>query len=224
MKRIGTICLWAASLLCSLAAGAQEKKTTSGALPPDVYYLMPSFGKGMVFFTGQAPAQGDLNICALDNTLRFLDESGKELSASNDDNVVRVQIDTAVFLHYGNVYYRIYPVSDAVGLAVKRHVVIETDVKTGAYGMTSRTSSIREYSSVYTDGVAYKLENNKEYPYSVTETLFLFKGNDIIVFNKKNLRKLFPDRKADIDAYFKSGGSLPKKVPEALAFLSGWAE
>ncbi len=224
MKRIGTICLWAASLLCSFAAGAQEKKTTSGALPPEVYYLMPSFGKGMVFFSGQAPAQGDLNICALDNTLRFLDESGKELSAANDDNVVRVQIDTVVFLHQGTFYYRIYPVSDAVGIAVKRDVVIETDAKTGAYGMVSRTSSIREYSSVYTDGVAYKLEGNKEYPYSVTETLFLYKGNDIMVYSRKNLRKLFPSRKADIDAYFKSGGSLPRKLPEALAFLSGWAE
>ena len=223
MKRIGVLCLWAACLLCHLAAGAQEKKT-SGSFPPEVYYLLPSFGQGMVFFSGQAPAQGKLNICAVDNTLRFLDESGKELSAANDDNVVRVQIDTAVFLHHGSVYYRIYPVSDGVGLAVKRSVIIETDAKEGAYGTVSRTSSIREYSTVYNDGVAYKLDGNKEYPYSVSETLFLFRGNDVILFTKKNLRKLFPDRKADIDAYFKSGGSLPRQTSDALDFLARWAE
>ena len=212
------------SMLAALAAGAQEKKTSFGQVPPDVYYLMPSFGKGMVFFSGQAPAQGDLNICAVDNSLRFKDKDGKELMASGDAEIVRVQIDSVVFFRDGGVFYRIYPVTDEYGLALKRDVVIETDAKVGAYGMVSRTSSIREYSTVYTDGVAYKLDSNKEYPYSVTETLFLFHGNDIIPFTKKNVRKLFPDRKADIDAFFKSGGSIPKKLPEALAFLARWAE
>lgn len=216
--------LCAALLLATLAAGAQEKKTSFGQVPPDVYYLMPSFGQGVVYFYGQAPAQGELNICAMDNTLRFKDKDGTELAASNDGNVVKVQIDTVVFLRDNGIYYRMYPVTAEVGIALKRSVVVETDAKTGAYGMVSRTSSIREQSTFYTDGVAYKLDNNKEYPYSVTETLFLYKGNDVIAFSKKSLRKLFPGRKAEIDAYFKSGGSIPKTLPDALAFLSGWAE
>lgn len=220
MKRL----LCAACLLGTLvAAGAQETKTKSGAVPPEVYYLMPSFGKGMVFFSGQAPAQGELNICAVDNTLRFKDKDGTELAASNDDNVVKVRIDTVFFIRDRGVYYRMYPVTSEMGIALKRNVLIETDAKVGAYGMVSRTSSIREHSTLYSDGVAYKIDSDKEYPYSVTETLFLYNGNDVIVFSKKNLRKHFPDRKADIDAYFKSGGSIPKDVPDALAFLARWA-
>ena len=34
---------------------------------------------------------------------------------------------------------------------------------------------------------------------------------------------LFPDRKAEIDAYFKEGGTLPDKVDEALGLLRHWA-
>ena len=218
MKRI----LFAMCLLGSLvAAGGQEKKT--GKIPPEVYYLMPSFGKGMVYISGQAPAQGELNICALDNTLRFKDENGKELAASGDEKIVKVQIDTVGFLRYNDVFYWMYPVTFDVGIAVRRKVLIETDAKVGADGMVSRTSSIQEYSTLYTEGMTYNLDNNKEYPYSVTETLYLYRGNDVLALSKKNLRKLFPDRKADIDAFFKSGGSLPKKLPEALEFLSRWA-
>ena len=217
--------LCALCLSGTLVAGAQEmKESGTGPVPPEVYYLMPSFGKGMVFFSGQAPAQGELNICAVDNTLRFKDKNGAELAASNDDNVVKVQIDTVIFLRDNGVYYRMFPVTPEMGVALKRNVVIETDAKVGAYGMVSRTSSIRENSTLYTDGGAYKIESNKEYPYSVTETLFLYKGNDVIVFSKKNVRKLFPDRKAEIDGFFKSGGSIPKELPEALAFLARWAE
>lgn len=207
-----------------VAAGAQEAKTKSGAIPPEVYYLMPSFGQGMVFFSGQAPAQGMLNICAVDNTLRFKDRDGKELAASNDDNVVKVQIDTVLFIRDDGVYYRMYPVSPDMGIALKRDVVIESDARTGAYGMVSRTSAIRENSTYYADGVAYNLDNDKEYPYRVSETLFLYRGNDVIVFSRKNLRKLFPARKNDIDTFFKSGGSIPQELPDALAFLARWAE
>ncbi|MBR6883024.1 MAG: hypothetical protein IKN06_08675 [Bacteroidales bacterium] len=218
MKKI----LFAACLLGSLvAAGAQEKK--SGSMPPEDYYLMPSFGKGMVYFSGQAPAQGELNICAVDNTLRFKDENGKELVATNEETVVKVQIDTVVFLRYHDVYYRMYPVTGDVGVALRRNVLIETDAKTGAYGGVSRTSSIREYGTLYTEGMAYKLDGSKEYPYSVNEVLYLYKGNKVLLLSKKNLRKLFPDRKAEIDAFFKSGGSMPRTLSEAMDFLSRWA-
>lgn len=214
--------LIALCLLACLPAVAQENR--HGGIPDEVYYLLPSFGQGTVYFTGQAPAKGLLNICALDQSLRFLDKEGKELEAAEADNVIKVLIDTAVFLHYQDAFYRMYPLNQALGVAVLRDVQIVKEAKQAGYGTTSETSSAREYNQIYSDGVSYNLGSDKPTPYKLSETLFLYKGDDILTLNKRNLRKLFPEHKEEIDAWFKAGHALPDTVAEALETLSAWAQ
>ena len=93
------------------------------------------------------------------------------------------------------------------------------DVKTGAYGTTSRTSSIREVGSLQADGMMYTLKSSKSYPYNVTESCFLYQSGDVTPITKRSLRKRFPDRKSDLDAWLKSH-SLPKTLDDTRAFLS----
>lgn len=209
-------------LLFPAPGALAQKSGSSKGMPADVYYLMPEFADGMIFFHGQAPAQGKLNICALDNTLRFIDKDGKEMAAANEDSIMKVRIDSVFFIRSGGIYYRMYPVNRDLGIAQKRDVQIVKDIKQGAYGMNDRTGSIRESSSVYVDGVSYKLDKVKDYPYNVSETLYLYKWDDVYVLNKKNLRKLFPDRKTEIDEYFKAVGALPGSLPEILDLLDSW--
>ena len=186
-------------------------------MPADVFYLLPEFRHGMVYFSGQGPGQGELNICAVDQTLRFMDK-GEELSSSAD-NILRVVIDTVVFVHVDGAFYRLYPVSDEVTLAYRRDVEILRDVKTGAYGIQSRTSSIREVGSLQSDGMMYTLQSSKSYPYNVSESFFLFQAGDVTPINKRSLRKRFPGRKDELDAWLKSH-SLPKTLDDTRAFLS----
>ena len=198
-------------------AAAQEE--TQG-VTAEIYYLMPDFGQGMIWFSNQGPAEGKLNICAEDNSLRYLDKNGQEVVAASIDNVVKVQIDTAVFIRNEGVFYRIYPVSNEMAVAVRRDLDIQRDAQRGAYGSYSRTSSIREYSTLYADGVTYQLDKSKKYPFTVSETCFLYTGGKIVSFSKRTLRKLFPQRKDDIDVYLKSGKSLPEDLSDIQAFLT----
>ena len=212
------------SLLFLLQGGAAAQNPEHGNIPDEVYYLMPSFGKGVVYFNGQPPAQGQLNICALDNTLRFIHPDGQELAVSNPEQITRVQIDTVVFLYSKNVFYRQYPVTWDTGVALRRHIRIMTDAKPAAYGGTSMTSSVQEYSSVYADGATHKLEGRTDYPYHVQELVYLYKGSTVYPITKKNLKKLYPDKKDELEAWFKAGNSVPETVEEAIAFLARWAE
>ena len=198
-------------------AAAQE---VSQGVTPEIYYLMPDFGQGMIWFSNQGPAEGKLNICAEDNTLRYLDKNGQEVVAASIDNVVKVQIDTVVFIRNEGVFYRLYPVSSELGLLVRRDLDIQRDAQRGAYGSYSRTSSIREYGTLYADGVTYKLEKSKKYPFTVSETCFLYTGDKVVPFTKRTLRRYFPQRKDDIDIYLKSGKSLPEDPSDAQAFLA----
>ena len=193
-------------------------------IPDSVYYLMPAFGTGMVYFNGQPPAQGQLNICALDNSLRFIGEDGVELAATNPENIVRVQIDTVVFLRSNDTFYRLFPVSGDTGVALHRNLRIMTDARQAAYGGTSMTSSVREYKAGFADGMTHRLEGRTDYPYDMHERVYLYKGNKVYPLTKKNLRKLYPEKKAEIDAYFKAGHSLPDTVEEAKFLLARWAE
>ena len=209
-----------ALLAAPLSVWAQDTPG-HGGIPDDVYYLMPSFGDGYVYFRGQMPAQGKLNICALDQTLRFIDNDGKELQASDPENILKVVIGTVSFLHHEDIFYRMYPLSADMGVAVERKVHIIRGAKEGAYGASTQTSSVKQYGAIVSDGYMYKLGSEKV-PYEMTETVCIYKGQSVLPVSKKNLRKLFPDRKAEIDAWFKAGNALPRDVEGVMAFLQMW--
>ena len=212
MKRILPLLL---ALFAFLPSFGQEAQ---GNIPADVFYMLPEFGQGMVYFSDQGPAQGVLNICAVDQTLRFKDKDGQEL-ASGADNITKVVIDTVVFVCIDGAFYRLYPISDDLTLAFRRDVEIQRDVRKGAYGTESRTGAIREVGTMQTDGVMYTLDKAANYPYSVTESSFLFQSGDVSPVNRRNLRKRFPNRKDDIDAFLKAH-ALPKNLDETRTFLS----
>lgn len=212
-------------LLLALAAPlCLRAQNSHGGIPDDVYYLMPSFGHGYILFMGQQPAQGLLNICALDNSLRFMDGEGNELQATNSENIVKVIIDTVSFMHYDEVFYRMFPVTPDMGVARRRDVRIITKKKEVGYGGTSETASVRQISSVYTDGVHIDLSPDKQYPYEVEEVLYFYKGSGVYDLTKRNLRKLFPAKKAEIDAWFKAGNPLPKTLDDTRALLEMWSK
>ena len=213
-------------LLLVLAAPSaiQAQEPSGKGMPDEDYYLMPAFADGYVYIRGQMPAQGKLNICAVDNTLRFIDDNGTELAAANEDGIVKVQIDTVWFLRSREAYYRMFPVTSEVGIALKRDVTVMKDVKEGAYGIKDRTSSIREYTRLYNEAAVQVLNQNRTYPYEVAEKLFLYQGETIYMLTKKNLKKLFPTRKDEIEAYFKSGNSVPDNATAAQALLQSWMQ
>ena len=210
MKRILSLL----AIFAGLSAFGQEAQ---GNIPADVFYMLPEFGQGMVYFSDRGPAQGEMNVCAVDQTLRFKDKDGQEL-ASNADNITKVVIDTVIFVRIDGAFYRLYPVSDDLSLAFRRDVEILRDVRKGAFGSESRTSAIREVASLQTDGVMYTLQRAANYPYNVTESCFLFQAGDVVPVNKRNLRKRFPDRKDELDTWLKSN-ALPKTLDDTRAFL-----
>ena len=212
-----------ALLLLAASAMAQEKKAPNG-ISAEVYYLMPQFSEGTVYLRGQRPLQGKMNICAVDNTLRFIGPDGEELSATEDGDIVKVRIDSVMFLRDHDIFYRLYPLSSEMGVALQREVRIFWDAKEGAYGSVSQTSSIQQYGIIHSDGSTHTLSGLKEYPYSVSETLSIYKEGAIYPITRKNLRKLFPAHKDEIDAWFKAGNKLPETVSEALDFLTRWMD
>ena len=216
MKRIVSF-LAALPLSISLLS-AQD----SVGIPNEVFYLMPKMTQGTLLFRDKSPIPGQFNICAVDNTVRFMDK-GTELAMEDDESMLEVVFNDVAFLHRDGTYYRLYPVTDEAFVAVRRDVLIMNDAKMGSYGMESNTTAIQTIETVSAPGRILNLADMKEVPYRMTETAALYRKGSIISLNKRNLVRCFPDKKAEIEAWFDANKKVdPTDVPAVLELCKQW--
>ena len=157
MKRIFTLL---AAL--PLAVGLLSAQDSVG-IPNDVFYLMPKMTQGTLLFRDKSPIPGQFNICAVDNTVRFMDK-GTELAMEDDDSMLEVVFNDVAFLHRDGTYYRLYPATDEAFIAVRRDVLIMNDAKMGSYGMESNTTAIQTIETINNPGRVLNLADMKEVP------------------------------------------------------------
>jgi len=216
MKRI--IAFFAALPLSIGLLSAQD----SVGIPNDVFYLMPNMTQGTLLFRDKSPVNGKFNICAVDNTVRFMDK-GKELAMEDDESMLEVVFHDVAFLHRDGTFYRLYPVSDEAFVAVKRDVLIMNDSKVASYGMESNTTAVQNIDTFNMPGRTLDLSDMKDIPYRMSETAALYRKGSIISLNKRNLTKCFPDRKADIEAWFNANKRInPEDIQTVLALCQEW--
>ena len=170
-------------------------------MPDSLKYVLPQFENGQVTFSNGEFATGRLNICTLDQRVHFIDTDGTVKALDANDTVDRVRLGNYLFLKYNGQYVGLTDSIDDIYLGVIKNVRVETDKKTGAYGMKSETTNITEYSSIATGGVTYDLSEAILGDYKYTQTPMLIKGKVIYPVTKKRLLKYFPDKAGIIEAY-----------------------
>ena len=200
---------WAASALF-----AQD----GTGLTEEVFYLMPKMANGSVYFNNRAPANGALNICAVDNTVRYMDH-GTELSVEIDDTMTRVVIDGVIFVPYEGVFLRLYPFGEDCGVAVRRNITVMNDGKTASFGMESNTTAVTSIEGFSTVGKTFTLEEGASIPYRMSHTAYVYRNGNFMALSKKNLQKCFPEAKDKIEAYFSEHKKLENSDPEKVLQL-----
>ena len=215
------------SLSVSLLLGALSLLSAqdgNGGVPKDVFYLMPDMASGSVQFRGQPPATGKFNICAVDNTIRYIDQEGTELAVEIEDDMTRVVIGGVTFVPYDGAFLRLYPLTGDVSAAIRRNVLLLTDSKTSGYGMESQTTAVTNLMGLQGDTKYYQFEDSKDIPYRLSETIFLYKGDSVLTLTKKNFQKCFPESKDAIDAWFSQNKKMdPNDVKAVEALCREWA-
>ncbi len=215
------LCLLAA-VLCLPSALCQ---TEGESIPADIFYLMPEFGQGTVFFKGRAPFPAQLNICAIDGSVRYKDAAGQERIIQDDGSLTAVSIGDASFIMRDGFLVRQYPLNLSASLVVQRKVDLMADVKVGAFGMETRTAAINNYDNFANGGQFYNLDQVKDQRYRLYETVYLFHGGQFSVFNKRNCQKCFPGAKDAIDAWFKEHRNpTAEDLPAILEACRSWAQ
>ena len=157
------------------------------ALPKDIAYLLPEFSDGVVDFTDGTSSPGRINICNLDNSVRFINTAGDTLLLSGADRVSRVIVN-------GTVYAK---VADQGFL---RQKAVYGDA---GYSGIPATSTARGARMVQIDH-DYMETGEREISYMLRTDVVLTDGSEIYVSKSSTFNKLFPQAKKAAKAFVKS--------------------
>lgn len=195
-----------ALLICTLVISplfAQQGKITeykagddiSKYLPDSLYYIFPSFTPGTVIMKGGGSSFSVINICTLDQTLRFIDNNGDTLRVIDDNAIESIISNHRLFKRWGNKYIEVLNASSKITLGIERHLNIKQEEKEGAYGFQDAAASSTKLSATQTTRFVY-FEKKGTRPYSfVTNIYFVENGKKFRTASKKNFIKYFPDQK-----------------------------
>lgn len=198
------------SIFFSIALSAQTEVITitskmSQESLDSLNYLNPTFQNGFVYFNDNTRESGKLNINTVSQKINFISPTdGQILELANDDQVYQVLIGNKMFIKIRKDYYEVVDMHSEILLCVLTKLEFVDNQKYGAFGMESSTTSISTASTYNESGSReYNLSSNINKKYKYSKEAFLVKHGKAYSITKKNLKKFFPKKSAEIDTYLK---------------------
>ncbi len=190
------------------AALAQTSKiitVKAGEKISEVYkevYRYPQFTAGRVYFLNGDVSASKLNYNFISESMLFISPAGDTLSVADEATVKYITVNNDTF-YYDKGYLESLISIGNIKLAVKQKIILKDKYKIGAFGTASptvRTENEKTYmgDNRYNLTIAEDLifEKEKEYYLNV-------RFRDFVVLSRKNLIKLFPKQKDNIENFLK---------------------
>jgi hypothetical protein len=188
-----------------LAQTSEIITVKAGQKISDVYkeiYRYPQFTAGRVYFLSGDVSASKLNYSFILESMQFISPSGDTLALADEATIKYITVNNDTF-YYDEGYLESIKSIGSVKLAVKQKIILKDKYKIGAFGTASptvRTENEKTYmgDSRYNLTIAEDLifEKKKEYYLDV-------RFRDFVLVTKKNLIKLFPKQKDNIEIYLK---------------------
>ncbi len=168
-------------------------------------YVLPEFKQGTVIFADKSMSSGLLNISPIDQSVYCID-SQDTLYVTGNPDIISVSADRRSFFKWKDAFVELVISDGGVGVGIIRVTSKVSNVKMGAYGMSSSTSSIQSYSVDASTGTLRSLIIDDPRNYSHKVTPCLFKSGKFFPVSKKSFEKLFPDKKEFIESVWAERG------------------
>jgi hypothetical protein len=184
------------------------------------FYLLPTFTFGKMYSKDGDSSGGKMNYNLVLEEMQFINEKNDTLSIA-DPKLVRLLVLDGKRFYYDGVYLQEIANFSTGKLAKRELIKIADRKKIGAMGIANSTGSI-ESRDVVRDGNIYKLGVNEELVLSRhTQYYFGDRNNRFLPANKKNLIKLFPKQKKEIENFLEQHET-DFQVEEHLKNLAGF--
>lgn len=210
--RIFILAALAASVLSPVSTGAQEvrgsitikaRENLLNKLPEQVAYFLPWFQMADVVSTDGSLSSGRLNICLVDNSVRFIHTTGDTLLLANADRVQRIMVGDTVLLQTNGFFVKQLLVYGTKSLAEKKELSIERQSEYGGYSSIPATSTARKGNMTAVDP-NYVNQGEGTFDYRLKTTYVLTDGDEVYRANLSAFARIFPEKKKEIRSYAKS--------------------
>lgn len=189
-----------------------------------VKFVNPEFQAGVVVFVDGSYSRAPLNISTIEQRVYFISPAGETQVLSNEDQVKRVSIMSRSFVKSRYGYVELLKVTSDAGIGAVRRVSFFETEKKGAYGSTSQTTSVTTVGTVFEGGVMYTLGVDQSTPFKYKVIPYLLKNDKVLISNKKNLQKCFPEKKSAIEAYLGQHSVDFENIEDMLALFKALTE
>ncbi len=185
---------------------AVSREDLTNKLPKDVAYWFPDFVEAKVFYHDGRQAHGLLNICMLDNTLRFIDErTGDTLLVSGAESIDRILAGEVLLTQHKGRFLQTLVQYGQIGLAEERIFSFSeptVDTESG-YTLVPPTSTAR-YGSVQNLDYQRIYEFEADVPWELEIRYVLVRDNKIYLAKRASFEKIFSEKKDFIRTFVKS--------------------
>ena len=181
-------------------------QNVSEVLTPKKIYKYPGFKPGKIFFKDGSFANGTFNYNYLNGEIEFAQQDTLALAKEQMLNIKVLTLDRDSFF-YDKGYLQQILQTPFGRLLKKQMLVITKREKIGGYNQPNPASAIESYGS-FTDNYGVFTPNLKihENITLILRTDFYFgdRFNTFLPANKRNLLKLYPNKKSQIDEYLRT--------------------
>ncbi len=184
----------------SITIKARENILTK--LPAQAAYLLPAFTDAVVTGRDGSLSSGRVNVCLVDNSVRFITDSGDTLLMSNAENVSRIVFADTVLLQVQDYFVKQMVVYGQKSIAERRQLKLTQQAESAGYSSIPAVSTAKKGTMVVLDPT-YVYEAETDYDYRMTTDLVLTDGTEVYSAKLSSFVKVFPDRKKEIRSFVK---------------------
>lgn len=184
-----------------LVAAVLLSLTGLSASAQSAIYLFDDFTEGTVVLKNRSVVKTKFNLDIFHDKFLYMD--GDQVMEMTDfSNVTTVLIDNRTFIPQGNALYEVIELDPENNLLVKWHRKNNPMGKKGAYEQIAHASSTQSLDPNYYSPSVTK-EAAKDEMRTVSENKYgmLSNGKFRTFTDKRSFLKLFPDRKAELEAF-----------------------
>lgn len=209
MKR--SVIILSAVLLSAVSYAQTEEGTVTvkasqdllKVLPHNVVYLLPEFQEGTVDFTDGTSSSGRINICNIDNSIRFINSTGDTLLLANPHRVARAIVDGKVLMKLDNSFLRQIAVYGSKSLCERKRLTIEENETEAGYSGIPPTSTAKRGRVVQVNPRHMEL-GERDIDYRLRTDYVLTDGEKPYAANTASFIRFFPEKKKEIRSFVKT--------------------
>lgn len=217
-------------LTALLTATALNAQTTEGTvtvrarqdlvkiLPENIVYLLPEFSEGTVDFTDGTSNPGTVNICNLDNSVRFIHSSGDTLLLANNNKVSRVIVNGTVYTKTEGIFLKQAAVYGSLSICERRQLSIDETQPDAGYSGIPATSMAKSSKMSQVDYDRMET-GQRDLKYRLKTDVVLTDGKEIYQSRMSTFNKLFPEAKKQIKTFVKENKTDFQNLESATALF-----